>query len=180
MEDNLLFKRLIRKYKFLNEELEDIKDEMVKLREEFNTTLSEMGFEFPQSSDEPVKETTQENYPILDKRYKKLFRKIVVKCHPDKLSEDISDKEAFKLKEMYEEVVEAMKIGNPTPLLIHAITLRLDVKEFQDDLKNIMESCGNIEKEINALQSSAAWCYNAVADEDKHIFMERYIKKYSK
>ena len=82
-----LFKRLIREYEFLLEDFEDVyeihKQANIEMSSELNKVKPKDVFEadYLESEEEPERENEPGHN---DKDLKKLFRKIVFICHPDK------------------------------------------------------------------------------------------------
>ena len=173
---NINFKRLIRKYEYLCEEMTDIQELASAATREFNQILlgEDRDHYEPNINVEDDDEAPEK--VEMDKKYKKLFRKIVVKCHPDKISKDITEKEALKLKELYETTVEAYDCGDAVPMIVCAVKLEIDVSEFEDDIETIEEACDNIQKYIDEIQSTSAWFYTYMCKTEKE--KEEFIKKF--
>ena len=154
----LEFKRLIRKYEYLSDELDDILELTNAANSEFNSKLigeDPEKYSPPDNSEEEEEE--DEERVVMDKKYKKLFRKIVIKSHPDKQPKGLSEKEQFELKEIYENTVEAYDEGDPVPLIVNAIKLDISVEEFEEDIEEIEDACTELEKCIDSLQKTSAW-----------------------
>jgi len=174
---NIKFKRIIRKYEFLLQELEDVTEMLSSATRAFNEALSQSEEkEFFDKEKSPEEDDDIEKIQM-EPKYKKLFRKIVVKCHPDKIDRDLTEKEKSELKQIYETVVEAHDVGEPTPLIISAVKLDIDVKEFEDDIQIIEESCCAIEKGISEIQGTSAWYYEYVLkEEERPVFLKKFIE----
>ena len=97
----------------------------------------------------------------------------MVKCHPDKIDKDASDLERAQLREWYDIVVNAHDIGEPTPLIVIAIKLNIDVSDYEKDVNIIEEYCDNIQKGIEQIQKTSAWFYTHMCktDEEKEVFL---------
>ena len=61
--------------------------------------------------------------------FKNLFRKVVVKCHPDKLSPDIDQSKLDKYIKIYEDSVDANETEDWAKLIRCAIKLELEIPE---------------------------------------------------
>ena len=174
---NLRFKRVIRRYEYLMEELEDTHEMHSEASMIFNQALAETE---EKEQYAPKNEKTEEEEPErveMAKEYKKLFRKIVVKCHPDKIDKSLSELEQAQLREWYEIAVEANDIGEPTPLIVIAVKLDIDVSEYEKDVDIIEEYCDNIEKGIEQIQNTSAWYYVHIlkTDEEREDFLKKFI-----
>lgn len=179
MKKNITFKRLVRKYEYLQEELIDIEDELSSLDGLFKSMIIDCGYTFKNGSEESVsgdtstEESSDENISLPPK-YKKLFRKMVVKCHPDKLK-GVDNKEW--LVEIYDKVIRAQKNNDLGGLLILAIKLEMDVSEFEEEIVEIEKSCEELDTQISNHTNSSIWYWNSLeTDEEKDKFIQRYIK----
>ncbi len=175
---NLKFKRVIRRYEYLIEELEDAHDMYSDATREFNMALAktqDKEYYAPKVDDENTEDVTVKIE--MAKEYKKLFRKIVVKCHPDKIDKELSDLEKAKLRDYYETAVTATELGEPTPLIAVAVKLDIDVSAFEKDIGEISTTCEKIEEGIKQFQGTSAWYYTYMltTDEEKEDFIKKFI-----
>ena len=106
----LEFKRILRQYEYSTEDLNDLKDLESHIKGEFGRALASMErndlfdtINPPISEDEVETIIPEERDPA----FKKLFRKVVVACHPDKLSNDLSILQKAEKKALYERVIIA-------------------------------------------------------------------------
>ena len=176
--DNLNFKRVIRKYEFLTEELKDVQEIQSKMRISFEEALREEGYVPPEpvinTGDTETKESSNES--LLSGKYKKLFRKIVVLIHPDKLNDELSEHEKNLYKLYYEDVTKSNESGDITPLLFVAIKLGIDVSDYMGDIESIINSCDKLEKEIKKIQDSSCWYYSQLEnDVERKNFIKKFI-----
>lgn len=173
------FKRLIRKYEYLSEELEDIQEMHSAATKSFNEALakSENKDQYLPNENKPEEDEPKERVEMSSK-YKKLFRKIVLKCHPDKITTGMSEKEKLELRALYEIATEAYELGEPTPLIVAAVKLDIDVTDFEEDIEEIESACNDIEEFISQLQGTAAWYYEYVLTDEgaKEEFVQNFIK----
>ena len=175
--NKLNFKRTLRKYEFLIEELEDVKSIYNDFTTHFNEALIKAGYqpEKPKIVTGDT-QTSQNTESLLSPKYKKLFRQIVLKTHPDKLSNDVSEEDRNHFISLYEQAVSANENGDITPILFVAIKLELDVSNYMKDVESIVKSCEKLEEEINKLQKSSCWYWNELTDEkEKEKFVEKFI-----
>lgn len=174
--NNLNFKRSLRKYEYLVEELSDVQSIYDEFSKNFRSALTEFGYQSEVSSGSTNTEVSETTEPSLNPKYKKLFRKIVVKTHPDKISKELENSEKEKLLNLYEDAVSANETNDIGKILFVAIQLNIDVSDYSDDIESIVNSCTQIEEKINTLQKSSCWYWNELEDEkEKEEFMKKYI-----
>ena len=178
MANNTNFRRLIRKYEYLSEELLDVEEMQAEASRKFKEALSqtEEKEQYLDNKSDDDEEKQEPEKRKLDDKYKKLFRKIVIKSHPDKIKNEVSEKEFLELKEIYETTVEAYDIGEPTPIIVCAVKLDIDVSDFEEDIQEIQDACDEIESFIEKMQSTSAWYYQHVLKTDKE--REEFIVKF--
>lgn len=170
-------KKLIRDYNYLAETLEDVKEISATAEGEFKTALFEEDPDAARAlAPQPKTQTIEidENIEIIeepsvdnfnDPKFKKLFRKIAVKCHPDKLR-DLNTAEAKFLKKVYEDLNDANQNHDWGMLLKLAMQLDIECDELgSDELDNIAESITALQKEINKYENSMAFSWYTKNDE---------------
>lgn len=176
---NIRFKRAIRKYEYLIEEISDTHEMLETATRSFNKALYSKEEKEKFSKDDEKTEIPEPNKIKIEPKYKKLYRKIVVKCHPDKIDKSTSEEKQQELLEIYESAVEAYDIGDRTPLIICAYNLKIDISDFEEDIHYVEESCTNLEKSMQAIQSTTAWYYEYVLkEEEKPAFIKKFIKTF--
>jgi hypothetical protein len=180
--NNLRFSRILRKYDFLIQELEDVSELQGEATREFMRDVAIAKGGGDDKDVEPIvvpdEEETPEKKEELPKEYKKLFRKIVIETHPDKQREGLSNAEKAKLVGIYESTIEAWDKGDQATLISNAVKLDLDVSDFEEDFNEIEEACVEIEKEINGIQSTSAWYYMYVlkTEKERELFIKNFLK----
>ena len=102
---------MVRKYEYLTEELNDIEEILSSIDGTFKTTIIDNGYTFKNYNEEVLTGETSDKVSdeinnTLPPKFKKLFRKMVVKCHPDKLGEG-DDK--TNTTNIYDKVIIAQK-----------------------------------------------------------------------
>lgn len=163
MKINTNLKRLIREYEFLLDDIDDVLEIHKTANQELNRAIrmakddnvAESEFEKEDEEDEEVE--TFEDTPER-KVLKKLFRKIVFKCHPDRLPKETSESEKAKMQDLYEKAVLAHDRDNWGLMVVVAIKLDIKLpKEAEDMVGRISEETEGLKNQITQLTSSFAW-----------------------
>lgn len=163
MKINTNLKRLIREYEFLLDDIDDVLEIHKTANQELNRAIrmakddnvAESEFEKEDEEDEEVE--TLEDTPER-KVLKKLFRKIVFKCHPDRLPKETSESEKAKMQDLYEKAVLAHDRDNWGLMVVVAIKLDIKLpKEAEDMVGRISEETEGLKNQITQLTSSFAW-----------------------
>jgi len=172
-------KRLIRKYEFFLEDWEDIREisnianqgMSAELHKHSPPDIKPSDFEEESIEEKPKRESEKADIPL-----KKLFRKIVVKCHPDKLSNTISESHKFFLLDLYDKAIEAHDSHNWALMVI--IAVKLDVKlpeEAEDMIKEISDEVSSLESKIQDTMDSPSWKWYHSDEETKQLIVEQYL-----
>jgi hypothetical protein len=174
MNNSATLKKILRDYNYLYESLIDVKDISSIAEGEFRNAMVESGdneaMKALMPSNNPSVETPEikEEEPIEnhnDAVFKKLFRKIVLKCHPDKIK-SASEKEAQFLKECYENATTANNSYDWGLLLRTASNLDLDLQDISEEqIQNIKLKNKDLKKEIQKYESSMAYQWYTKDDE---------------
>jgi hypothetical protein len=173
---NPILKKLIRDYNYLNETLCDVKEISSVAEGEFKNALLESDPDAVEAlrpkhksieleDDElSVEESIIENHN--DVKFKKLFRKIAIKCHPDKLG-NIAENEANFLKRVYEDLNDANENHDWGMLLKLAMELNIDFDDLEDaELENISKNIEILQGEISKYENSMAYSWYTKNDEN--------------
>lgn len=179
MKKNINFKRLVRKYEYLTEELGDIEEMLSSIDSTFKATIIDNGYTFKNYDEEVVTGETSDKgvteiNNTLPPKFKKLFRKMVVKCHPDKLGESDNKTDMVGI---YDKVIIAQKNSDLGGLVMLAIKLEMDVSDFEDEIVELEKSCNNLDTQISQHTNSSIWYWDSLeTDEEKEDFLKKYIK----
>lgn len=167
MSHNL--KKILRDYNYYYESLADAKEVSSIAEGEFRQAMIDSGdkeaLQALIPTDDQVKkikeiekeEVKEEVENHNDKDFKKVFRKIVIQCHPDKIRE-ATEKEADFLKECYETATAAN--NNYDWGLLLRVASKLDITDIElseEQLNNIKSKCDYLQKEINKYEGSMAY-----------------------
>ena len=194
--NKLIFKRLVREYEFLLEDLEDIEAANSEIKNKFMESLSEIDEdkilqteEIDSMASEWVKSNkeSEEFEKEVNKHpdFKNLFRKVVVKCHPDKLSPDIDQSKLDKYIKIYEDSVDANETEDWAKLIRCAIKLELEIPESAyehilircaikleleipesayEHITSIEKSIDKLKEKQNSILNSTAWQWYKTTD----------------
>lgn len=173
---NPILKKLIRDYNYLNDTLCDVKEISSIAEGEFKNALLESDPDAVEAlrpktqniniddANVQIEESLVENHN--DIKFKKLFRKIVVKCHPDKLG-NIAENEAKFLKKSYEDLNTANQNHDWGMLLKIAMELNIEFDDLEDsELENISKNIGILQSEIQKYENSMAYSWYTKNDEN--------------
>lgn len=177
MTDKILFKRLIREYEFLLEDLEDLNEIKSKVDQEFMKHLQEIdedgvldssGIESAAAAwDEGKKAEIEKEIEEQDDRdpiFKKLFRSIVVRCHPDKLG-DLSTEDQKYYNNLYSAAVDANETINWALLIRTAIKLEVTMPdEVYSKIEAIQEDLNKLKAKQESILNSTSWNWYHIKD----------------
>lgn len=154
-----LLKKLSYKYEYLKLELEELEDQSEKYSLDWsklfgkffidrgkemwlNEETGELRKDLPDDEEEKVREVKPE-------KLKKLYRKLSTILHPDKGG---SPETFNELKQFYESqnVIELFKLASDN---------NIDVELEEEDRELIENSCMDISKKIQNVQSTLSWLY---------------------
>lgn len=167
MINSATLKKILRDYNYLYESLIDTKDISSIAESEFREAMVNSGDteamkalmpSGDKNAEKPeIKEEEKEIENHNDAIFKKLFRKVVLKCHPDKIK-SASEKEAQFLKECYENATKANDSYDWGLLLRTASNLDIDLQDIgEEQVQNIKLKSEDLKKEIQKYESSMAY-----------------------
>lgn len=177
---NIQLQRLIRKYEFLLEDWEDVSEISQKANQEMFREINlnkpdsilEDDFTKEELEEEPEESEELESDVVL----KKLFRKVVIKCHPDKLYSDITDAEKSRLLALYDQAIEAHDDKNWALMVVVAIKLDVELPAEADDMvSQIEEEAQELEERISKATASPAWQFYHADEEGKAEIIKTYL-----
>lgn len=185
MKSNIHFKRLIRKYEFILEDILDVRSIYQVAGNEFTRTLGEYKrddiFESPEMekmAEDHAEDQIEDRAESKDPDFKKLYRKIVVKCHPDKLDSEMSAADQEWYKDLYEKAVEANDTENWALLVIVAGKLEIEIPDtVYAYVDKIQEEIERLEEEEKSMMNAISWTwYHAGSPEMQDQIIKSYIK----
>jgi len=175
------FKRILRQYEYSLEDLKDLKDLESHIKSEFGSALAALERHdlFDQTPKIPEESDVETIIPDTerDPAFKKLFRKVVVRCHPDKLSDKLTILQKAEKKDLYEKAIKANDDYNWAMLIIVAIKLELELpEEYYEYIENLKSESVKVSEEIETIQGSVAWkWYHTESVEERAQILKLYI-----
>tara|TARA_Y100000592_G_scaffold81249_1_gene128742 strand:- start:578 stop:1309 length:732 start_codon:yes stop_codon:yes gene_type:complete len=113
-----------------------------------------------------------------DSQIKKLYRKIAMKLHPDKLSKNLSDEERNALISKFEKITEDYHAGDYTSLLLAIDELNIVLDNYNDEWSNIIDKkITTLSQKISALKKSIYIAYAIASDAEKQKILNAFIKE---
>lgn len=168
--DNIT-KKVVRDYVYFKETLEDIKTISGDAEGDFREAMHKHNkpaleaLSPPEGAPTPKKIDEEEDVRFEDKDFKKLFRKIAVKCHPDKLDDSYSEREREFLKKCYEDLTSANNSYDWGLLLKVALELDVEVPELSpENIENINQSIESLKNVIGKFEGSMAYKWYTLSD----------------
>ena len=171
-------KRLIRKYEYLLEDWEEVDDINKTANMEMSSELHKhMPPDIkPSDFESEWDEDEEQESPERDAVLKKLFRKIVVKCHPDRMPSDLSEVRTLELIDLYEKAVEAHIDQNWALMVIVAIKLEVDLpEEAEEKISEIEKNVEDLENKISSATNSVAWQWYHSEEEAREKLINNYL-----
>jgi hypothetical protein len=174
--NKLIFKRLVREYEFLLEDLKDIESADSEIKDSFMQSLSDIDTNGVLETEEIENMSgawAQSNKEVADAEkesnkhpeFKSLFRKVVLRCHPDKLSSELTESEFNEYKEIYENSVNANETEDWAKLIRCALKLELEIPESAyDQIEAIEKSINKLKQKQENILNSTAWSWYKTND----------------
>jgi len=108
---------------------------------------------------------------------KKLFRKIAIMTHPDKLTK-LDDCERERKTELFLKAREAAEAGKWFAIVETAKALGIETPKPDEEQLGMLENeSESVDKEIKNIEASYAWVmYNLETDEQRKLLMTAYLK----
>lgn len=179
--NKIIFKRLVREYEFLIEDLKDIEAANSEIKDSFMKSLSDidetgileteqmdsMANDWARSvKDHEDEEKESNKHPD----FKSLFRKVVIRCHPDKLPTDLTETKSNEYKAIYEDSVDANETEDWAKLIRCAIKLEIELPESAyDQIESIENSINKLKEKQNNILSSTAWTWYKTNDSNTKL-----------
>jgi len=154
------------------------KREIVEESEAQEVAKSERSFEKEQERKEKEREKNREEHKEVlpeDRDLRKLFQKIALKTHPDKLL-DCDEEEAEHLTELYKEAAAAADVGDGMALLEIAYELGIKVKiDPEKEVEWLNRKIQMLKQQVAEMKNTAEWIWGH-SDGEERDKVEQMIK----
>ena len=174
------FKKDFREWKYLKEHEKDVGDLLFIYEEDFSSVITQLyqyfADEAPEETPENVVESgfsisNEEIVPPRSKNVdspawvKKLYKKIAVETHPDKLEKmEISEIERLRREDIFKKAAECLQQGDFDTILNFAYDLDIEVDiETEDEARVIKSSIIKLKQKINEMKELVAWNWGELA-----------------
>lgn len=169
---NNIARKIVRDYIYHLETLEDVTDISSAAERDFREALRQESPEALEALAAPKGEAKKKEEPkeeetvkFDDKKFKKLFRKLAVKCHPDKF-QDATEREAKFLKKCYEDINKANDTYDWGLLLKVALELEVEIEDLEpEQVQNIQDNIESIKGIITRYEESMAYKWFTLNDD---------------
>jgi hypothetical protein len=173
---------LIRERKYLQETFSEMQDLFSIYDKELTSIISDLceleidNYSLHKKNEEITKRSIEvENIPeeidnleSVPKWVKRIYRKIALKSHPDKIQHlEISKEEKEYLEESFKHAFNCLEEEKYEDLLTLALELEIDLEVLGEDQINILEKSNkNTRKEIQEMQNLAPWMWGSIPNSD--------------
>ena len=183
----LEIKKIFQEYNLLLIDDEYKKEIVNEYRSEFLTQIEnrkkELGIKPEESKVENIEssgKTTEPTKTIINvddktkKKIKKIYKEIVKKTHPDKVtSEDLT--------ELYMKATSAADNYNLFELFIICIELNIEIEVDEDDKEILIKLIEMKKEELRNIEVSFIWLYaNSKTEEEKNNLIDLFVQKHGK
>jgi len=175
---NALNKKIVRDYIYHLETLEDFKEISSEAEGLFRNELKKVDEQalealIPDENNKPKGEDEIESVSFNDKKFKKLFRKLAVKCHPDKIGLESDEDQVEFLKLQYERLNLANDTYDWGLLLKVALDLKVELIELDDEqINNIIDKIESYKKAIEKYEQSMAYQWYLKSGEEQQKYLQ--------
>lgn len=185
------FKKLFLKAKYFDAELDEHEFFYKEYEKSFLNRLDDIKRKFPEKFKEENHsllaaskalseslEVEDNSLPkkITEKEAKSLYKKIMIKVHPDKI-EQLNDCELKERLQGYcTSAVSAIDNGNLYKLIEIAYDLNIEVNESEYFINSLKEFCNECDKKIKDFKSTFPWVWANSGDLSKDNVIMVYIK----
>ena len=199
------FKKKLYKFRYLEQEFLEYEELDNEGRGAFMTDLREAHSKlnvYDEALDEPYEKSNKKNAPekgdcknnkgeaptsssvepapkiTHDAEMKKVYRKIAMKLHPDKLSKNLSDEEKKPFIEKFEKITEDYNNGDYSSLLIALDELNIIMDNYKPAWLDIIDKkILDLAQKIDVLKKSVYAAYARANDSEKKKLLSAFMKE---
>jgi hypothetical protein len=174
------FKKNFREWKYLKEHEKDVEDLLSIYEEDFSSVITQLHQYFadkaPEESHEDVAESgfsvSNEEIILPSSKnidspgwVKKLYKKIAIETHPDKLAKmEISEIERLRREDIFKRSAECLQEGDFDTILNFAYDLDIEVDvNSEEEAEVIKNSIVKLKGKINEMKELVAWTWGELA-----------------
>tara|TARA_B100000131_G_scaffold251559_1_gene245169 strand:+ start:2075 stop:2662 length:588 start_codon:yes stop_codon:yes gene_type:complete len=186
------------KARYLNAQLRDCEDAFLKYYKEFfkevalivgtddereNKTFEEGLSKLVDTHKKPCSqdaiETESLSNNFLNKKFKRLYKKIVQICHPDKHPNHLSEDDKDNLVKIYNDCTSAVKNKDLYFFLECASKLYINIPKLTEKEEEVLrKNCLKIEEEIKNIKNTYPWIWGKESSEEqRRMILSSFIQK---
>lgn len=179
------FKRMLLKYESSVEDLEYLQEMQSEVNSEFQSAIASLKRPdlFESKGAETLANEAKESEDVDSERdplFKKLFRKVVIITHPDKLESDASSKVKAEMQNLYDRAVKANDTYNWAELVSVAIKLGIELSEdYHPYVEDLQRETDKIHEKIGTIENSIAWKWYHDVD-NRDAILQAYVNHMEK
>ena len=165
------YKKWVYKYKYLQVEFEEVKQQKEKYLIEFNRLFAFKDEKPSQTAKNAIEKSNKPKPKVpKQKNTKNLYKKLSKKIHPDRGG---SSEEFIELNELYEG-------GDLLGMISKAEEYEINTDEFKEDKIELEfeQSCLQLEEKTNELKQTLAWQWGEAQDQDKQGLIDMFENMY--
>ncbi len=105
---------------------------------------------------------------------KKLYRKVTLQTHPDRLI-DAPEEERIKKTKVYTRVTEAYARGDYSILVLEALDLSLGLPDTEEVVSILKSKCTKLETELKEMKDSLYWLWYHSDESIRRDILKRFV-----
>jgi hypothetical protein len=198
MHSRRVLKKYILKLKYLEEEHEECMEIHEKSHHEFEKIIRQLHSNlnvFDQALDSPFQENKKYKDEVDQDRVeaditdeslkknnqpkwaKKIFRKIAMVTHPDKIPKDLDEAMSKRLIGMYQKAKDSIGQSEYADLIMIASDLDIDLQKIEiDNLNFFKKKEEDLKNKIKKIKSSVFWIWAHSSDDQKDKIVQEFIR----
>lgn len=123
------------------------------------------------------KKEEEEEEPELTENFKKIYKKLSLKLHPDR-NLDLNEEEKIENEELFKEVLNSYESGDFCNLLVRAREFRVKIPSLNNqDLKILSKNIEDISEKIKRIKNQTSWIWCTTNDPGVKDRIRNFFKK---